>query len=71
MQARLATAKVLAKLGYTDDVPMPDFSTKEKAQQYIGLDMAAERTAKEKLPEYDRSSMGERGARNNRLAKNI
>ena len=36
---------------------------KEKAQQYIGLDMAAERTAKEKFPEYDRSSMGERGAR--------
>ena len=49
MQARLAVSKVLAKLGYTDDVPMPDISTKEKAQQYIGLDMAAERQAKEKF----------------------
>ena len=51
MQARLATAKVLAKLGYTDDVPMPDFSTKEKAQQYIGLDMAAEKVGKDKFLE--------------------
>ena len=46
MQARLATAKVLAKLGYTDDVPMPDFSTKEKAQQYIGLDILPKRQLK-------------------------
>lgn len=37
----------VSEIGFTDDVPMPDFSTKEKAQQYIGLDMAAERTAKE------------------------
>ena len=51
MQARLATAKVLAKLGYTDDVPMPDFSTKRKRLSNISvLDMAAERTAKEKIP---------------------
>ena len=35
--------------GYTGDVPLPDITTKEKAQQYIGLDMAAERTAKEKF----------------------
>lgn len=38
LQARLSVAKVLAKLGYTDEVPMPDVSTKEKAQRYIGLD---------------------------------
>lgn len=37
LQARLAISKVLAKLGFTGDVPMPDISTKEKAQRYIGL----------------------------------
>ena len=30
---------------------MPDFSTKEKAQQYIGLDMAAEKVGKDKFLE--------------------
>jgi len=49
LQARLAISKVLANLGYTDDVPMPDISTKEKAQQYIGLDIPAEKAAKEKF----------------------
>lgn len=49
MQARLAVSKVLAKHGYTEDVPMPDISTKAKAQEYIGLDMDAERAAKEKF----------------------
>jgi len=39
----------LANLGYTDDVPMPDISTKEKAQKYIGLDIPAEKAAKEKF----------------------
>ena len=32
-------AKVLAKHGFIGDVPMPDISTKAKAQKYIGLDM--------------------------------
>jgi nitrite reductase (cytochrome c-552) len=51
LQARLAVSKVLAKHGYTNDVPMPDISTKEKAQKYIGLDMDAERAAKQKFLE--------------------
>jgi nitrite reductase (cytochrome c-552) len=38
-QARLAISKILAKHGFIGDVPMPDISTKAKAQQYIGLDM--------------------------------
>jgi len=38
-QARLAIAKVCAKHGFTGDIPLPDISTKAKAQQYIGLDM--------------------------------
>ena len=71
MQARLAVSKVLSKLGYTDDVPMPDISTKDKAQQYIGLDMAAERQAKEKfmntvVPEWIKEAKA-----NKRLAEKI
>lgn len=70
MQARLATAKVLAKLGYTDDVPMPDISTKEKAQKYVGLDMEKERLNKQKfldtvVPEWIKEAKA-----NNRLAQN-
>jgi nitrite reductase (cytochrome c-552) len=45
-KARFEVAKVLAQLGYTDDVPMPDISTKAKAQAYIGLDMDKERADK-------------------------
>jgi nitrite reductase (cytochrome c-552) len=47
LQARLAIANVLANKGYTAQVSMPDISTKEKAQAYIGLNMEAERAAKE------------------------
>lgn len=60
MQARLAVSKVLAKNGYTGDVPMPDISTKAKAQEYIGLDMDAERAAKEKFLENNRSRLVEK-----------
>lgn len=48
-QARMAISKVLVLRGYTDDVPLPDISTKEKAQQYIGLDIPAEKEAKDKF----------------------
>lgn len=48
-QARMAINKVLVSHRYTDDVPLPDISTKEKAQQYIGLDMPAEKAAKDKF----------------------
>lgn len=44
-EARLATAKVLAKHGVTD-IPAFDFSTKEKAQKLIGLDMQKLRAQK-------------------------
>lgn len=47
MQARKAIAKVLASNGFTGEVPMPDISTKAKAQKYIGLDMQKEREAKD------------------------
>lgn len=45
----MAVNKILVSHGYTDDVPLPDISTKEKAQQYIGLDMSAEKAAKDRF----------------------
>ena len=48
-QARLKIAKVLAKHGFTGEVPMPDLSTKAKAQAYIGLDMDGMRQKKAKF----------------------
>ena len=44
--ARVKLARVLAELGFNKEVPMPDISTKEKAQHYIGLDV--EKLRKEK-----------------------
>jgi nitrite reductase (cytochrome c-552) len=38
-EARIEITRVLASMGYADVVPMPDISTKAKAQEYIGLDM--------------------------------
>ena len=37
--ARVELARILAKHGVTKPVPVPDLSTKEKAQAFIGLDM--------------------------------
>ena len=48
-QARLAIYKVLVKHGFTGDIPMPDISTKAKAQAYIGLDMATLKSKKQKF----------------------
>ncbi|MCD8081315.1 MAG: ammonia-forming cytochrome c nitrite reductase subunit c552, partial [Bacteroides sp.] len=42
LQARLSVSRVLADHGFTGQVPVPDISTKEKAQAYIGLDMKKE-----------------------------
>ncbi len=38
--ARVEIARLLAKLGYNQEVKMPDLNTKAKAQKYIGLDPA-------------------------------
>ncbi len=69
LQARLAVSKVLAKHGYTEDVPMPDISTKAKAQKYIGLDMDAERAAKEKFLKTTVPAWLEKAKANGRLAQ--
>lgn len=47
LQAQLEVQKVLFAHGVTD-VQMPDISTKEKAQEYIGLDIKKEREKKDK-----------------------
>lgn len=55
--ARLKLASVVFELGHKDAIPLPDVSSKSKAQQYVGLDM--EKLLKEKkqfletlLPEW-------------------
>ena len=37
--ARIKLARLLASLGYNQEIPYPDISTKAKAQEYIGLNM--------------------------------
>ncbi len=44
--ARLQLARLLATKGKTGPVVLPDISTKEKAQKYLGLDIAKESAAK-------------------------
>lgn len=66
-QARIDIMKVLVKLGYTGEVPMPDISTKEKAQKYIGLDMYAENAAKEEFLKRVIPQWKEEARINNRL----
>jgi nitrite reductase (cytochrome c-552) len=38
-EARIKLARLLASLGYNQEIPYPDISTKDKAQEYIGLNM--------------------------------
>ncbi|MBN2491109.1 MAG: ammonia-forming cytochrome c nitrite reductase [Planctomycetes bacterium] len=60
-QARLELARVLAAHGVTGPVLLPDLSTKEKAQRYVGLDMEALRREKQEflekvVPAWDRAA---------------
>ncbi len=66
-KARFATSKVLAQLGHIGDVPMPDISTKAKAQEYIGLDMDKERADKKNFMETIVPKWLETAKENNRL----
>ncbi|MBL7471534.1 ammonia-forming cytochrome c nitrite reductase [Robertkochia sediminum] len=38
-EARVKLARMLASLGFNQEVPVPDISTKEKAQAFLGMDM--------------------------------
>ena len=49
--ARISLARILANLGYHEEIPYPDLSTKAKAQAFIGLEMDALYREKEKFLE--------------------
>lgn len=38
-EGRIKLSRLLATLGFNEEIPYPDISTKEKAQTFIGLDM--------------------------------
>jgi nitrite reductase (cytochrome c-552) len=46
-ETRIQLARLLAAKGFNQPVPYPDIATKEKAQQFIGLDMNKMRADKE------------------------
>ncbi|TVQ10341.1 MAG: ammonia-forming cytochrome c nitrite reductase subunit c552 [Balneolaceae bacterium] len=48
-EARRKITAVLVELGHTGDVPLPDVSTKEKAQKYIGIDLEQLEANKERF----------------------
>jgi nitrite reductase (cytochrome c-552) len=59
--ARHAITRVLFAHGVTEPVPMPDISTKARAQAYVGLDMEAVRAVKaqqrtELFPKWDQAA---------------
>ncbi|OGU28518.1 MAG: ammonia-forming cytochrome c nitrite reductase subunit c552 [Ignavibacteria bacterium GWA2_35_9] len=65
-QARVELAKLLTSLGVKLPVTMPDFSTKEKAQEYLGLDMNKFKKEKEEfllnvVPEWDKKAEERQG----------
>jgi nitrite reductase (cytochrome c-552) len=66
-KARFEIAKVLAQIGFTGDVPLPDISTKAKAQEYIGLDMEMENANKKNFQETIVPKWLETAKSNNRL----
>ena len=44
--ARLQVARIVAKHGYTGTIPLPDLSTREKAAEYVGLNIRQLRSQK-------------------------
>ncbi|WP_203258606.1 ammonia-forming cytochrome c nitrite reductase [Hyunsoonleella ulvae] len=50
-EARVKLARLLAELGHNNPIEMPDISTKEKAQEFIGLDMEKLEADKEAFKE--------------------
>jgi nitrite reductase (cytochrome c-552) len=59
--ARVLLARVLVKLGKMEEIPYPDITSKEKAQQYIGLPMVQMRKEKEEflknvIPVWDKKA---------------
>jgi nitrite reductase (cytochrome c-552) len=48
-ETRIELARLLAELGYNQEVPYPDISTKAKAQEFVGLPMEQLREEKEEF----------------------
>lgn len=48
-EARMALSRVLFAVGQTGPIQYPDVSTKEKAQKFIGIDMAKEKAKKQEF----------------------
>lgn len=46
-EGRVKLVRLLAKLGYTSKVKLPDISSKEKAQEFLNMDMKKMRSEKE------------------------
>ena len=65
-EARLLLSRILYRLGVTGPVAMPDISTKDKAQKYLGLDMQKLRDEKKVfmstvIPEWDKKATARQG----------
>jgi len=60
-EARIKLARIFASLGFNEEVPYPDISTKAKAQEYIGLDMdklnaEKKKFLKEVVPQWNKKA---------------
>ena len=69
-EARIKLAKLLSAKGFKGEVPYPNIKTKAEAQKLIGLDMQAEKAAKEKfkkeiLPKWDAEAKARQSKNNN------
>lgn len=56
-EARIKLTRIAANLGHTEEIPIPDVSTKQKAQEYLGIDLEEEQRRKDEflenvLPEW-------------------
>jgi nitrite reductase (cytochrome c-552) len=65
-EAHAEIVRILAKRGYTDVIPLPDISTKAKAQKYIGLDMKSAEAAKQEflknvVPQWEEAARQRQG----------
>ncbi len=50
-ETRIKLARLFATLGFNEEVPYPDISTKEKAQKFIGMDVEKLKTEKKAFKE--------------------
>ena len=62
-EAHAEIVRVLARRGILEPFTLPDVSTKEKAQRYIGLDMVKAQHGKGSIPEGCRATVGCAGPR--------